>query len=123
MKFIRDLGKAVYDYRAPAPGETGFHWRDIDPDWQSWSAEDFIEGLRHPLAVHGFALDYDAMSMCEACVMVMPSGLSAHLEVGWFCGAGRPTAILLDDGRPELMYKMAKLCTTLDALREWVNNI
>lgn len=33
----------------------------------------------------------------------------AHLEAGYAIGAGKPVAVLLSDGEPELMYKMARV--------------
>jgi hypothetical protein len=38
----------------------------------------------------------------------MPCGRSAHLEAGYFVGAGKPLYIVIyDPCEPELMYKMA----------------
>ena len=40
-------------------------------------------------------------------VLLLPSGMSAHLEAGWFAGANKPVAVLAPEIRePELMYKM-----------------
>lgn len=36
---LREAGHEVYDFRNPAPGNTGFQWSEIDPAWQSWTAE------------------------------------------------------------------------------------
>jgi len=105
----------VYDFRHPAPGNNGFHWSDIDPEWKGWSAERYRDLLRHPVAERGFGFDMDALHWCDACVLVMPCGRSAHLELGWCAGRGKPTVILLSDGEPELMYKIAThVCVSLD---------
>lgn len=46
------------------------------------------------------------MKWADACVLLLPSGMSAHLEAGWFSGAGKPVAVLAPEIRePELMYK------------------
>jgi hypothetical protein len=108
VKSLRDTGHEVYDFKNPEVGNCGFHWSDIDPDWQAWSPDQFNAVLRHPLAKEGFKLDYEAMKWADACVMVMPCGRSAHLEAGWFVGAGKPLIILLSGGEPELMYSMAR---------------
>lgn len=56
------------------------------------------------------------MKWADVCVLVMPCGRSAHLEAGWFVGAGKPTLILLENGEPELMYRMVgtnNICVSL----------
>jgi len=106
VNLLREHGHEVYDFRNPAPGDGGFHWRAIDPDWESWDAADYREVLRtHPRAAEGFGKDHDAMEWAEVCVLVLPCGRSAHLEAGEFIGAGKRLVILLDaNPEPELMY-------------------
>jgi nucleoside 2-deoxyribosyltransferase len=105
---LRAIGHNVYDFRHPAPGATGFAWSEIDPEWQSWTAEAYREALDHVLAEEGFRRDMDALRGCDACLLVLPSGRSAHLEAGWAAGAGKHVAVLTNDGEePELMAKMA----------------
>lgn len=102
------LGHEVYDFRHPNAESTGFSWAEIDANWQKWDPDAFRSGLDHPLARNGFKLDMDALKWCDACVLVMPCGRSAHLELGWAAGAGKWTIILLSyDSEPELMYSMA----------------
>jgi len=112
VKMLRDDGHQVYDFREPAPGLSGFARSDIDPAWQQWSPLQMAKALRHPIARQGFALDMAALALCDACVLVMPSGRSAHLELGYAAGAGKWTAVL-QEGRaePELMYAMCSLVT------------
>jgi len=31
---LREAGHDVYDFRNPRPGDHGFHWSMIDPDWK-----------------------------------------------------------------------------------------
>lgn len=112
---LRQAGHEVYDFRNPVPGNHGFHWSEIDPNWKVWNAEEYRSGLTHPLAQSGFQMDMKALYECDACVLVLPCGRSAHLEAGWACGAGKPTLILLDDGEPELMTLMAhSLCLSIE---------
>lgn len=108
---LREAGNGVYDFRNPAGG-TGFAWSSIDPDWQSWTAREYAAALDHPLAVRGYASDFEAMQRADLVVLVLPCGRSAHLELGWAVGAGKRTAILTRDGEePELMAKMVDLIT------------
>lgn len=104
---LRAAGIDCYDFRNPAPGESGFAWSDIDPDWLTWSAEAYVKALQDPIAEHGFRRDFDAMEKADTFVLVLPCGRSAHLELGWAVGAGKRTCILTADGEePELMAKM-----------------
>lgn len=122
VKELRSEGHEVYDFRNPQPGSNGFSWRQISPDWESWTAPEMIKGLDHELARHGFGLDWDAMNWSDTVVLVTPCGRSAHLELGWGVGAGRKTAVLmLEDQEPELMYKMVDLLTpSLEELLWWL---
>ncbi len=108
---ILEAGHEVYDFRHPSmgPGKRGlgFHWSDIDPDWKTWTPEQFREALRDPRAADGFASDLCGMEWANTFVLVMPCGRSAHLELGWAIGASKPAHILLSDGEPELMYGLA----------------
>ena len=122
---LRVAGHEVYDFRNPRPGEHGFAWSQIEPDWQEWNARRFRAALDHPVAQAGFASDFDALKWCDTCVLVLPCGRSAHLELGWAVGAGKRTAILLaGENEPELMYKMVdKLAVELSELVEWANAV
>lgn len=112
---LRSAGHEVYDFKNPFHGNKGFAWSDCDPDWKAHTPEQFREMLNHPIAIAGFKSDWEAMLWADAGVLVMPCGRSAHIEAGYFVGAGKPLIILLADGEPELMYKMAtKLCLSID---------
>lgn len=109
----------VYDFRNPRPGDRGFSWAEIDPQWEAWTPEQYRAALDHPIAKRGYASDFAAMKWADTFVLVLPCGRSAHLELGWACGQGKQTIILLDKMEPELMAKMADtICTSLDEVRE-----
>jgi hypothetical protein len=67
----------------------------------------------------------NALRDCDVCVMVLPCGRSAHLELGYAVGAGKRTiALLQGECEPDLMYKMVeRLCVSIEevlqAVREW----
>lgn len=107
-----------FDFKNPEPGLHGFHWSDVMPSYtrepgslgrteQLADIDDYIAALDHPIAQQGFERDFQAMEKADCCILVLPCGRSAHLELGWFIGKCR-TAILLDGPKvtPELMYKM-----------------
>jgi hypothetical protein len=107
---LRDDGHEVYDFM----DSDGFHWDEVDPSWQEWPSDvrRYLAGLMHPRAERGFNRDMTALRGADACVYVMPCGVSASLEAGWACGAGKPVFVyvpaLLE---PDLMVKIARLVT------------
>jgi hypothetical protein len=128
---LRELGHEVYDFRGPAsgwgedgPGSGGFGWKEVDPEWQSWTddVERYRAGLDHPRAIEGFNRDMDALKACDACLMVMPCGPSASMEMGWAVGAGKLVAVYMPAIRePDLMVKMADVVTTRwDCIEVWL---
>lgn len=104
---LRGANFSVYDFKNPAPGNTGFGWSQCDPGLISdLTVERMRRVLAHPVAISGFGHDFTAMKWADACVLLLPSGMSAHLEAGWFAGAGKPVVVLAPEIRePELMYK------------------
>lgn len=114
---LRAAGHEVYDFRNPFNGVPGFAWSEIDPEWQAWSAAEYRRLLTtHPIAARGFVSDLRGMQWADTCVLLLPCGRSAHLEAGWFCGAGKRCLILTQDGEePELMQLLATdICISLD---------
>lgn len=117
---LREDGHDVYDFRHPEPGNDGFSWRQVDPEWSPSEAAPgrptdvaaYLKMLDHPIAERGFKLDMDALAGADACVYVMPCGVSASLEAGYAIGAGKPTAVYVPKMREaELMVKMADYIT------------
>lgn len=107
---LRAEGHEVYDFRNPAPGNSGFSWKScVTDDAALRDPRRFRdEVLTQPVAQQGFAYDMQALQKSDATVLVLPCGRSAHLELGWASGAGKRTIVLLDDpmSEPELMYLM-----------------
>ncbi len=119
VKFLRQHEHEVYDFRNPKPGNKGFRWSEIDPEWQDWTKHQYRDCLDHPIAVNGFRTDLVAMMWANVFVGVMPFGRSTSIEMGWAAGQGKKTILLLADGEPELMVKVFDyICCTLDELLE-----
>ncbi len=110
---LRSAGHEVYDFRNPKVGDSGFSWSEIDPNWQKWNLLDYQKALEHPAAERGFKFDMDALNWADTCVLLLPCGRSAHLELGYAVGAGKKTVIIATGEKetPELMYKMVDLVT------------
>jgi hypothetical protein len=107
---LRADGHEVYDFK----DSEGFHWTEVDGGWLEWvnDVPRYIKGLEHPCAERGFNRDMAALVNCDACVYVMPCGVSASWEAGWAKGAGKPVYVYVPGLRePDLMVKMADLVT------------
>lgn len=120
---LRAAGLNCYDFREYDARGAAFNWTDIDPDWQTWSPEQFRANLLHPIAKRGFNRDMHELSGCAALLLVLPCNRSAHLELGYAVGAGKPTAVLLEPGQePELMYAAVdKLCVDVTEAAAFLN--
>jgi hypothetical protein len=110
VKYLRTIeGVVVYDFKDPETSKS-FHWSQIDQEWKKWGFQEYMMALDHPLAVSGFKSDMGALEWCDVCVLVLPCGKSAHLELGWAAGRGKRTAIYYPPDvpmDPELMSNMA----------------
>jgi hypothetical protein len=133
VSILRDQGYEVYDFRNPAPGDHGFAWSQIDPDWLALDPYRFRECLLDPIAVVGFEKDSTAVRECDLCVLVLPCGRSAHLEAGFSAGMGKPLIVYMPEScEPELMYSWARkivvddhelVFAVLDLLAEKANGV
>lgn len=106
ITMLRSNGFEVYDFRNPQTGgpqgyrapAQGFSWRQVDPGW-GHSRENLLhryrEMLKHPVAQEGFESDFNAMKWADTCVIALPSGRSAHMEVGWMAGAGKKMVVYM----------------------------
>lgn len=121
---LREAGFDVYDFRNPPSGEGGFKWSYIDENYMDWTPERYREELNtNPLAVKQLKNDVEAMKACDACVLVLPCGRSAHTEAGWFCGAGKKVVVYIPcKQEPELMYGLFDgVATTIEEVIDILN--
>ncbi len=119
---LRQAGHECYDFKNPKPGESGFAWSSIDGRWHQWTLDEYTNGLLHPIAQAGYNNDKEALDWCEQCVLVLPSGRSAHTEAGYAAGQGKKVHVYIDKTdpkafEPELMYLIyTTICGNLDGL-------
>lgn len=116
---LREDGHEVYDFR----NTEGFGWSQIDPEWRDWSIDEYINLIQHhTFAQESFRLDKHALDWCDTCVLLLPSGKSAHLEAGYACGQGKDVIVFLsqeEEFEPELMYLLASgFVTNMRELRK-----
>lgn len=117
VRLLRAAGCEVYDFRKDPDGREGFtSWELLgEGSPNAWDTRRFRDILTSSLRAYGyFTRDMDALRAADACVLVLPCGKSAHLELGWAAGAGKRSVVLLEPGtEPELMYLMADaVCVT-----------
>lgn len=104
----------VFDDWIAAGPEADDYWRD----YEKGRGHGLKEALQGHAAQHVFNFDRSHLDSSDAAVLAWPAGKSAHLELGYIIGQGKPGFILLD-GEPErfdVMLNFAKVHTSLDDL-------
>ena len=120
VRALRGDGHEVYDFKNPEQGDTGFAWSQLGIKHEMIDAGRLSTALDKPRARDGFDKDMRALETCSACVLVLPCGRSAHLELGWAVGQRRLTIVYAPETtEPELMYRMCDyLVGSLDEVRQ-----
>lgn len=119
---LRAIGHEVYDFRNPAPGKNGFSWRDCGSQAaldHATTIPSYLQAIRSDRAAEGFGFDKAALDWCDTCVLALPCGRSAHLELGYAAGQGKDTYVLLHEDKfePELMYLLnTDICTDVQQI-------
>jgi hypothetical protein len=93
---IRDAGHDVFDDWFSAGPEADDWWRK----YEMGRGRTYHEALKGYAAVNTFRHDKRHLDRCDAAVMVLPAGRSAHLELGYVVGSGRRGYVLLDKKQP-----------------------
>jgi hypothetical protein len=98
--------------------DVGLWNRTLDALSKDFQQPGLVE--RSTLSEQGFLSDWGAMQWADTGVLVLPSGRSAHLEAGYFSGAGKALYILMQERQePELMYRMASgICLSVREMIE-----
>ena len=117
-----DRHEVFADWYSPGP-EADSYWRQYEAE----RGRGFLDAINGPHARHVFDFDKKWLDWAEVAVMALPAGRSAHLELGYMVGRGKPTAILLDNSDPDrwdVMYRFADLITSkIDTLRTWLEEM
>lgn len=114
--FVRSLGYNVFDdWNAVGPEADDF-WKTYEQN----RGRTYLEALEGKSATQVFNFDKSNLDASDAAILVMPAGKSAHLELGYMVGKGKPTIILLDDeaDRWDVMYKFASAVCYRSQLQE-----
>jgi nucleoside 2-deoxyribosyltransferase len=91
--------------------------KNADDEWQAYEQQrgrSFKEALDGAHAWDVFRFDLKHLDLCSIGVLVAPAGKSAHIELGYLRGRGKPAYVYMD-GEPErydVMYRFATgVCT------------
>lgn len=107
-KELRSSGFEVFDDWYAAGPEADDYWKA----YEIARGRDYITALKGAAAKHIFEFDKHHLDKCAAALLVLPAGKSAHLELGYLRGLGKPTVILLDSpDRWDVMYSFAGCVT------------
>ena len=102
---LREHGYDVFDeWHAAGPA--------ADDEWQKYCTNrgfTYKDALAGRTAQNTFTFDRAYLDLADAAVMVLPAGKSAHLELGYVRGSGKPAFILLNGevDRYEVMPNVA----------------
>jgi hypothetical protein len=97
--FANELQKAEVEAFADwkSPGELA------DDKWKEYSKArglSYAQALESYAAKHVFEFDKFHLDRCDAAVLLIPAGRSAHLELGYTIGRNKPGFIVFN-GEPE----------------------
>ena len=102
---LRASGFDAFDsWFAPGPHADDY-WRD----YTKQRGLSYKEALQDWSAKHVFEFDKFHLDRCDMAVLLMPGGKSAHLELGYTVGRGKPGFILFDSvpKRYDIMTRFA----------------
>lgn len=91
---LRAADLEVYDFKEPT---TCLRWTEVAGVKErggEMTPREYLAALSHPTAVRGFLQDMGALQRASTVVLLLPCGNSAHLEVGYAVGTGKPVAAL-----------------------------
>lgn len=96
--------------------------KNADDEWQVYEklrGRTFKEALDGAHAWEVFNFDKRHLDRASTAVLVAPAGKSAHIELGYIRGAGKPAFVYME-GEPDrfdVMYRFATgVCTSYDDL-------
>jgi hypothetical protein len=102
---LRAAGHDVFDDWVSAGPEADDYWQKYVTE----RGQSYDQALRGYAAQHVFQYDRKHLNRCDIAILTMPAGKSAHLELGYFIGLGKPGYICLEKTpeRFDVMYAFA----------------
>lgn len=102
---LRAIGYDVFDEWFGAGYEADTKWQE----YEETRGRHYHEALYGREAVNIFQFDLRNLNDSAIGVLLLPAGKSAHLELGYLIGQGKPTYVLFDKvpDRWDVMYQFA----------------
>ncbi len=109
---IIDLGTRLRNYDYDVFDSWIAAGPEADDFWQDYANErglSYREALNDYSARHVFEFDKHHLDRCDIAVLCLPAGKSAHIEMGYMVGRGKPVYVLFDQvpDRYDVMYNFA----------------
>lgn len=122
---LKQAGYTVYDFKNPGPGGPLLSWPEPYTNCTDWTLDNAIDAIQHPESMDVYNADYTALNKADMVVLILPCGVSAHIEAGFARGQNKPVVVYIPEKMPpELMYNMFYMyCDTLDDLLVCVEDI
>ena len=126
-EFFRYRGHEVDAFVDTSTGRYSFHWTEMlsssDKSKSELNAITFLDDKRSQKA---FREDKKWLDWCDVCILILPSGRSAHLEAGYAKGQGKVLVIYshmeFPPGEFDVMYGFADLLSIdLEEIEEFFN--
>jgi len=125
--FFRYRGHEVDAFVDDSKGRYVFHWSEmLDSPDKSKSKLNAITFLKDKRSQKAFIEDKKWLDWCDICILILPSGRSAHLEAGYAKGQGKVlviySSIEFPAGEFDVMYGFADLLSIdLKEIEEFIN--
>lgn len=107
-ELLRARGHEVDCFCDPSTGRYVFDYREVEAEADKITAPRM---LRSPQAARACEEDYRMLDWCEAVILLLPCGNSAHMEAGYALGKGKHLYILGEflPGKWDVMYGRAEM--------------
>lgn len=102
---LRREGYGIFDDWYAVGPEADDKWKE----YEKARGRNMKEALEGEAAKNTFRFDKSHLDASDAAILVAPAGKSAHLELGYMIGCGKPGFVLLDEDpqRWDVMYQFA----------------
>jgi hypothetical protein len=103
VKKLKERGKTCYDF-CELPADP--HNPDAHPEDQMKYHESVKDFYNDPYFQDMFKRDLSGLKNAEKVIILLPAGISAHIEAGIAYGLGKPLILIGEPEKPESLYLM-----------------